>query len=427
MSFFWSALTMVILFVCILVISRNQLHQEVLDSEARFLKTIFEKNLEEAYLQNLESEILLQETELYSNYFLELVPLLNQSAVASLNIPHIQGVQAYDHAHEPFNLPTATSNFSPAPLDFSNAELEGWSFRVLPNLSLSILVPIFFEEQLLFVEFSLLAQTFANSWKEIDYTLSKLGLFLGLTMLLILWIIFRVMIRKISAKEKLLSERTQVLQKTNEELSRAYKTTSLGAMTGHLMHGLRGQLTNLQNLVSSDNHAHQQIRKIQELVQQSLGSIKEAADDKINYSLSIEELFEIAREKFNQFSPETSFNISSNDCLAENINNLQANLALAILNNLFNNSADSRQAVVISLICQKRGSFLDLDISDNGTGIQPEIINRLFQPVVSRKKEGSGIGLALSRQLAESMGGSLTLLHTNPTGTAFRLSIPVIM
>ena len=49
--------------------------------------------------------------------------------------------------------------------------------------------------------------------------------------------------------------------------------------------------------------------------------------------------------------------------------------------------------------------------------------NRLFEPVVS-KKGGSGIGLALSQQLAESMGAKLTLIHSDQTGTSFRLSIP---
>ena len=86
------------------------------------------------------------------------------------------------------------------------------------------------------------------------------------------------------------------MKKTNEELSRAYKTTGLGAMTGHLMHGLRGQLTNLKNLVTEDKNAQQQISQIQQLVQQSLGSIKEMQDGQIGYSLSIGELFKLFRE-----------------------------------------------------------------------------------------------------------------------------------
>ena len=50
-----------------LIFARTQLHEEVIASDARFLKSIFEKNLEEFYLQNLESEFLFTDNELSIN------------------------------------------------------------------------------------------------------------------------------------------------------------------------------------------------------------------------------------------------------------------------------------------------------------------------------------------------------------------------
>ena len=50
----------------------------------------------------------------------------------------------------------------------------------------------------------------------------------------------------------------------------------------------------------------------------------------------------------------------------------------------------------------------ELLISDNCGGIAPNLLPRIFSPVVSPKPEGSGIGLALSKQLAESMEGPPT-------------------
>ena len=105
------------------------------------------------------------------------------------------------------------------------------------------MTPIHHEGVEICIEFSLLPYSYEQSWREIDAALIKQGFLIGLTMLVILWVIFKIMLSRISVKEKLLLERTEVLKKTNEELSRAYKTTGLGAMTGHLMHGLRGQLT----------------------------------------------------------------------------------------------------------------------------------------------------------------------------------------
>ena len=425
-SFVWAALTMLVMVACILGISRVRLHEEALDADARFLKSVFEKNLEDTYLQNLESEILSQTTGTSFNGMGELITLLNQSSIACLNLPLIQGVEAYNQVHEPFNLSTSITDSSPEEQDFSNAIQKNWSYRTLSSATSALLVPLSFDGEQLFVEFSLLRLPLENSFDEIDSTLLAQGFILAPAMLVILWAIFRVMIRKISAKEKLLIERTQVLQKTNQELSRAYKTTSLGAMTGHLMHGLRGQLTTLSSLASDNKGLQQQINKIQDLVQQSLGSIKEAEEDVTAYTLTIEELCEIARKKFNQQSPETIIKIDSSNWLTQSINNLHANLTLAILANLFQNSADAKPEVIISLSCQKSGNFLDLEISDNGGGMPTEIMRRLFQPVVSTKKRGSGIGLALSSQLAESMGGSLKMIYSNSSGTSFRLSIPSI-
>ena len=422
-SFVWASLTMCLMVFCVLIFARTRLHEEVIASDARFLKSIFEKNLEEFYLQNLESEFLFTDNELSINDLSGLETLLNQTAISCLNIPQIQGIEAYNKNYKAFDLSTSVSNAYPSPKEFEDAIIKGWSYRSIKSNTLSLLTPIHNEGVEICVEFTLLPNSYEKSWKEIDAALIKQGLLIGLTMLVILWVIFKVMIGRISAKEKLLLERTEVLKKTNEELSRAYKTTGLGAMTGHLMHGLRGQLTNLQNLVTEDKNAQQQIIQIQQLVQQSLGSIQEVHVGQIAYSLTIGELFVIVKKQFSQTAPTAKFDVVSKESLSETLNNLQSNLALAILTNLIQNAIDAKNGVSISLSCWKSDSYLKIDISDNGTGIPPVVKNRLFEPVVS-KKGGSGIGLALSQQLAESMGAKLSLIHSDRTGTSFRLSIP---
>jgi signal transduction histidine kinase len=48
----------------------------------------------------------------------------------------------------------------------------------------------------------------------------------------------------------------------------------------------------------------------------------------------------------------------------------------------------------------------------------------LFEPVQSRKEGGSGIGLAITRQLAGHLGAELTLVSSSAAGTVFRLRLP---
>jgi signal transduction histidine kinase len=66
-----------------------------------------------------------------------------------------------------------------------------------------------------------------------------------------------------------------------------------------------------------------------------------------------------------------------------------------------------------------------VEFSDSGPGLPERTRENLFKPFsVSSRKDGTGLGLALSRDLARAMGGDLVLLKTGPAGTVFRLSLP---
>jgi len=68
------------------------------------------------------------------------------------------------------------------------------------------------------------------------------------------------------------------------------------------------------------------------------------------------------------------------------------------------------------------------DVIDNGPGVPPQILPRLFEPFATTKPAGSGtgLGLAVSRQLMRAAGGELRLMGTGATGTTFRLILPVV-
>ena len=69
-----------------------------------------------------------------------------------------------------------------------------------------------------------------------------------------------------------------------------------------------------------------------------------------------------------------------------------------------------------------RGPRVHIRLEDNGPGIPPRIEEQLFKPFVSGSgREGSGLGLTISRELAEAQGGSLRLVSTGPQGTRFEL------
>lgn len=66
-----------------------------------------------------------------------------------------------------------------------------------------------------------------------------------------------------------------------------------------------------------------------------------------------------------------------------------------------------------------------LEVTDSGPGIPDDVAARLFEPLFTTKTKGLGLGLCVSRTLAESNGGSLTFRTRVGVGTTFALSLPV--
>jgi signal transduction histidine kinase len=78
--------------------------------------------------------------------------------------------------------------------------------------------------------------------------------------------------------------------------------------------------------------------------------------------------------------------------------------------------------VQVALTAEKENYLVA--ISDNGKGIDPELIGKIFIPHFSTKKTGSGLGLAISKQGIEQSGGKIWF-DTSTAGTTFYVSLPI--
>lgn len=68
---------------------------------------------------------------------------------------------------------------------------------------------------------------------------------------------------------------------------------------------------------------------------------------------------------------------------------------------------------------------VELCVLDTGPGIAPEILSQLFQPFVTSKEKGIGLGLVISQRIAEDHGGSLIAENRPGRGACFTLRLPV--
>lgn len=70
------------------------------------------------------------------------------------------------------------------------------------------------------------------------------------------------------------------------------------------------------------------------------------------------------------------------------------------------------------------GDLVEVSVSDTGTGISPEIAAQLFQPFVTTKRKGMGLGLSICRTIIEAHGGKIWVDSPPGGGTIFRFTLP---
>jgi len=100
--------------------------------------------------------------------------------------------------------------------------------------------------------------------------------------------------------------------------------------------------------------------------------------------------------------------------------------------NLLRNACQAGASVIVirtrvehgqSLLQSGHGSLVRLDISDNGQGVPESLRSLLFLPLVTGRRDGTGLGLALSQQIASAHGGLLTFEPLDQ-GSRFTLLLP---
>lgn len=103
---------------------------------------------------------------------------------------------------------------------------------------------------------------------------------------------------------------------------------------------------------------------------------------------------------------------------------------LQVLLNLINNAIDaSPEQTVVTLLVREETQALRLSVTDQGGGIQPEVLPHIFEPFFTTKgsgeSSGMGLGLSLSQSLIQAMGGRIDVQSRVGEGTTFTLLLPI--
>jgi nitrogen fixation/metabolism regulation signal transduction histidine kinase len=114
-----------------------------------------------------------------------------------------------------------------------------------------------------------------------------------------------------------------------------------------------------------------------------------------------------------KISPETLHLTADPDLLEQVLINLVLNAIQALKDN------PNPEIKIVSRF--NRNNRVIIEIADNGKGIKPDLLDKIFMPFFTSKKDGSGIGLSLSRQIMHMHKGSIHVKSINKKGSVFTL------
>jgi len=233
-----------------------------------------------------------------------------------------------------------------------------------------------------------------------------------------------------------LAERTSNLLQANRELALAARTSAVGAVASHLIHGLKNPLSGLRTFV----HAHhpendegtatdwqtalRTTQRMEELINRVIRVIQEQQSG-VEYEISVAELMGMLTEKSKNLVEASAVRLETEIGLEARLTNREADLVLLILENLVQNAIEaSAKGKLVQARVTGDVHSIYFEVQDQGSGLSAGAAGRLFTPCHSGKKGGGGIGLAISKQLAQSIGAKLELAGNSASGCRFRLTVP---
>ena len=101
-----------------------------------------------------------------------------------------------------------------------------------------------------------------------------------------------------------------------------------------------------------------------------------------------------------------------------------------VLLNLIRNAMDAMETSEVRdltiAIAPTDKNFVRISLADTGSGVAPEVAKQLFQPFVTTKRHGMGVGLSISRTIVEAHGGQIWVEQNPLGGTIFRFTLPTV-
>ena len=241
--------------------------------------------------------------------------------------------------------------------------------------------------------------------------------------------------------EKSAQEKVRALQ---AELIHVSRRSAMGAMAATLAHELNQPLAAIGNFAAGTRIALQQPHPDREVLQSGLEAIANIAARAGTIVRTLREMNDGSAVRRQTLDPNPiiveaaalalpaggDHRVKPRFALAEgllvSVDPIQIQQVIIILiKNAYEAVLDKarREIFVSSLVT---GGGVEIRVEDSGDGIDPGLMDSLFDSTISDKPDGMGAGLSISRTIVEAHGGKLSAFNRDSGGAAFRVTLPAV-
>lgn len=256
--------------------------------------------------------------------------------------------------------------------------------------------------------------------------------------------LYRIQANYAQELENKVEERTQALQAAQRHLVQADRMAAIGRLAAGIAHEINNPLMPIRfNLESLIEDAQSNLPLDKELLDVTLNSVERiqnlvkrllhfnegrgAGEHDYNEPVNIKEVcqnvLELTRKTFQQSDKKITVQVDNLPAINGNRDALTQ-----VFINLALNACESMQRggqLVIDGKLEAANRQVVVRFEDTGEGIPPELIDHIFDPFVTTKSNGSGLGLFVSYGIIQAHNGSIRVESKVGRGTTFYLSFPV--
>ena len=235
------------------------------------------------------------------------------------------------------------------------------------------------------------------------------------------------------------------MQELQAELVHTSRLSAVGTLASALAHELNQPLTAIANYMSAGRDL------VEDFKPDTAGMLREALDESVKEALRAGQIVRRLRDFVSKGEIDTQIlplsklindattlglvgarekGVSWSIEIEPGIDNVLADRVQIqqVMVNLMRNAIEAMEGVAIknlAILARPSGDeFVEISVADTGHGVPDDLISQLFQPFISTKAQGMGLGLSICRTIIEAHGGHLAVESHRNGGTIFTFTLP---